>query len=387
MAFYTRLGKLPEKKHCTFYKEDGVSLYREELFSTKGFSGIYSLRYHEHMPTEILSITTQSVQEPKLEKDSALSWRLFHTHRDNSKGDGIKNRRLWLRNEDCSIYTAHVTDQAMYGYKNAIAHELVFVHRGSGFLYSDFGMIQFAAGDYLVIPKGCIYRLVFDHLSDNRLLLVESKTPFEIPSKYRNEFGQLQEHAPYSERDFRTPSELCSHEHLPSQSIVCKAGDVWMLQEYKHNPFDVVGWEGYEYPYAFNIKDFSPVVGKIHLPPPVHQVFSTQSFVVCNFVPRLFDFHEHAVPAPYFHSNVDSDEVIYYVEGDFMSRTGIEEGSVSYHPMGLPHGPQPGKTENSIGKKETKEFAVMIDTFSPLQKAESISKLEDKNYSRSWIQK
>ncbi|MEZ4704737.1 MAG: homogentisate 1,2-dioxygenase [Bdellovibrionota bacterium] len=383
MSFYHRLGSLPSKKHTTFYQED-ESLYREELFSTQGFSGIYSNRYHRHMPTQILAMEEIKVKKPTLWEQAPLEWALFHTDQCEKKGNWLESRQLWLSNADCSISTAKIDRSGDLIYKNAFAHELLFVHRGRGKFRSDFGELDFSAGDYLVIPKGCIYTLDVDVSMESKMLIIESKHPFEIPKKFRNEYGQLEEHAPYCERDFRAPEKLCM-EKGSEVEVVCKAGDRFYKHRYQHHPFDVVGWDGFEYPFAFSIKDFSPVVGKIHLPPPVHQVFHAGQFVVCNFVPRLFDFHPKAIPAPYFHSNVDSDEVIYYVEGDFMSRRGIEEGSISYHPMGLPHGPQPGKTEASIGKKETFEYAVMIDTFGPLQRTTDVKKISDLSYPTSWI--
>ena len=383
MPFYHRLGKVPSKRHITFYKED-KTLHREELFSTEGFSGIYSNKYHLHMPTAISSIEKVSVEKEKNWHEAPLEWRMFHTFKNSKSGDFISSRMLYLYNDTCAIYTATPSESSTGFYKNAYAHELIFVHEGKGILKTDFGEIDFYEGDYLVIPKGVISQMSFEK-NENRLLIVESPTPFQIPRHFRNEFGQCTEAAPYCERDFRPPSRLDVLDEKGTFDIQVKAGSQGYVHTLNHHPFDVVGWDGYEYPYAFNIKEYAPIVGKIHQPPPVHLVFKTKDFVVCNFVPRLFDFHEEAIPAPYFHSNVDSDEVLYYVDGEFMSRKGIEKGSVSHHPMGLPHGPQPGKTEASIGKKEANEWAVMIDTFAPLYSTEAVQSCMEKEYAKSWL--
>lgn len=381
--FYHQLGKIPPKRHITFFKDDKKNLHREELFSTEGFSNIYSNKYHFHMPTRFTKMeSTEKTTSPTWDVD--LCWRMFHTFRHTQKGDPISSRQLYLFNDTCSISTASPNTSCKAFYKNVYDHELIFVHKGTGTLKTDFGTIVFGEGDYLVIPKGVIYQMDVD-TSENRMLVVESKTPFEIPKHFRNAFGQCTEAAPYCERDFRPPSVLETFDNPGEFPIYVKAGRKWYIHTLDHHPFDVVGWDGYAYPFAFNIKEYAPIVGKIHQPPPVHLVFTTRDFVVCNFVPRLFDFHPQAIPAPYFHTNVDSDEVIYYVEGDFMSRKGIEEGSISHHPMGLPHGPQPGKTEMSIGKKETNEYAVMIDTFAPLLLTEHVQNVNDPSYATSWL--
>jgi homogentisate 1,2-dioxygenase len=237
----------------------------------------------------------------------------------------------------------------------------------------------------LVVPRGTTYQLRFDGLDNNKLLIIESDTPFDIPKNYRNEYGQLVEGAPYCERDIKVPETLEPVDEAGKFKLIIKSGERYFEYLLPYHPFDVVGWDGYHYPFAFNIKDFCPIVGKIHQPPPVHLLFKTGHFVLCNFTPRLFDFHPQAIPAPYFHSNIDSDEVIYYVDGVFMSRKGIREGSVTLHPRGIPHGPQPGKVEESLGAKETKEYAVMIDTFEPLHLTSHVKEMVDENYPRSWL--
>jgi homogentisate 1,2-dioxygenase len=383
--FYHRLGQIPAKRHITFYKKDNT-LHREELYSTKGFSGVYSNKYHLYMPTEISSIEKISKPSEEVWSDAKLEWRLFHTFKNQKSGDPISSRMNYLFNSTCSIATATPTESCKSFYKNVYAHEMIFVHEGTGSLKTDMGIIDFSEGDYLVIPKGVIYQIDVNS-SSNRMLVVESTTAFEIPKHFRNEYGQFTEAAPYCERDFRPPNRLQTVDQKGEFKIYVKAGNDWYTHTMSHHPFDVVGWDGCEYPFAFNIKEYAPIVGKIHQPPPVHLVFTTESFVVCNFVPRLFDFHEQAIPAPYFHTNVDSDEVLYYVDGEFMSRKGIEKGSISHHPIGLPHGPQPGKTEASIGQKVANEWAVMIDTFAPLQSTVAVQACMDPNYSKSWLTK
>jgi homogentisate 1,2-dioxygenase len=384
MPFYHAMGQLPPKRHTTFYKAD-QTLHREELYSTQGFSGIYSNKYHLHMPTAIASIEPIDKTMDTPWKEAPLEWRKFHTFQKQREGDPISSRMLYLFNKHCAVYTASPTQSCAHFYKNVYAHEMVFVHEGQGELKTDFGIIKFGPGDYLVIPKGIVHQFI---LQDQpcRMLVVESSSAFDIPKRFRNAYGQCTEEAPYCERDFRPPSHLETVDEKSPHTIYVKAGQQWYKHTLSHHPFDVVGWDGYEYPYAFNIKEYAPIVGKIHQPPPVHQVFATEHMVVCNFVPRLFDFHPDAIPAPYFHTNVDSCEVIYYVEGDFMSRTGIEKGTITHHPTGLPHGPQPGKTEQSIGAKQTQEYAVMIDTFSPLYSTTLVQEIMDPSYKHSWME-
>jgi homogentisate 1,2-dioxygenase len=388
MPFYVKVGKVPPKRHITVYKNDGKSLYREELFSTKGFSGIYSNKYHLYMPPEVEKISEVAIDNSANDWNNApVEYYHFITNEKQTKGNILTSRNEFLKNDHCVISTANVSEDTEYFYRNSQMHEMLFVHHGSGFLLSEYGKIKFEEWDYLIIPKGTTYQIKFDDYKNNKMLIVESSTPYDIPRHFRNEYGQLTEDAPYYERDFRVPEFM---------EPIDKHGDfrLWLkvrnrMFEFKlpHHPFDVVGWDGFLYPYAFNIKEYAPKVGKIHLPPPIHLAFVTENFVVCNFVPRLYDFHPQAIPAPYYHSNVDSDEVLYYVHGDFMSRTGVQEGSITLHPMGIPHGPQPGKTEASIGKKETEEYAVMIDTFQPLHVTRNVKETMVEEYSQSWLQK
>lgn len=272
-----------------------------------------------------------------------------------------------------------------YFFKNSGADEVVFVHKGNGILRSMYGNIEFGYGDYLVIPRGIIYQIEFSS-NDNRLFIVESFSPVRFPKRYMNRAGQLLEHAPFCERDIRKPASLETHDEKGNFKVLIKRNDWIYPYHYATHPFDLIGWDGYHYPYAFSIHDFEPITGRIHQPPPVHQTFESSGFVICSFVPRLYDYHPEAIPAPYNHSNVDSDEVLYYVDGDFMSRKRVEKGMITLHPIGIPHGPHPGTVERSIGQKETRELAVMVDTFRPLKITAQAASIEDKEYYRSWIE-
>jgi len=387
MPYYVKVGKVPPKRHTTFYKEDGKSLYREELFSTKGFSGIYSNKYHLYMPPQV-----ESVKEIKMEgspewSDAPLKYYHFSTDKKQSNGNFLTARNIFLKNEYCVISTANVSEDTELFYRNSYAHEIVFVHHGEGEMFSEYGKLPFEQWDYIVIPKGTTYQLKFKDHKNVKIFIIESDTPFDIPRHFRNEYGQLTEDAPYYERDFKPPQFIEPIDKLGSFQLILKVANRYFEYSLPHHPFDVIGWDGFLYPYTFNLKEYAPKVGKIHLPPPIHLAFVTEHFVICNFVPRLFDFHPNAIPAPYYHSNVDSDEVLYYVHGDFMSRTGVHEGSVTLHPMGIPHGPQPGKTEASIGKKETDEYAIMIDTFTPLKVTLNVKETMVEDYEHSWLEK
>jgi len=385
MPFYVKVGKVPPKRHITFYKDDGKSLYREELFSTLGFSGIYSNKYHIYMPTQVKKIGEVPQDNLNEWPDAPLQYYHFFTEKKKTGGDILSSRNEFLKNDNCVISTANVSKDSNFFFRNSYAHELIFVHHGKGEFLSEYGSLHFEQWDYIVVPKGTTYQMKFDSYDDNKLMIVESSTPYDIPRHFRNEYGQLTEDAPYYERDFKVPQFTEPVDNQGDFELILKLRDRYFKYLLPNHPFDVVGWDGFLYPYTFNLKEYAPKVGQIHLPPPVHLMFTTKHFVVCNFVPRLFDFHPQAVPAPYYHSNVDSDEVLYYVYGDFMSRKGIEEGSITLHPMGIPHGPQPGKTEASIGLKETDEYAVMIDTFQPLRVTKNVKDTMVDDYSQSWL--
>jgi len=385
MPIYHKLGNLPPKRHTQFFKPDG-KIYYEQLFGTEGFSGMSSLLYHTHRPTMIKEMGPTRDLKPVVAVEKNITPRRLLGFRVTPTDDFLESRKYQLVNSDCYISLAaprkSMTD---YFYKNADGDELIFVHRGSGTLKTMLGNIPFEYGDYLLIPRGMIYQMHFDG-EDNRLLITESFTPIYTPKRYRNYFGQLLEHSPFCERDYKLPQDLQTHDELGEFVVKVKKQDILHEITYASHPFDVIGWDGYNYPYGFSIHNFEPITGRVHLPPPIHQTFETDRFVVCSFAPRLYDYHPLAIPAPYSHSNIDSDEVLYYVDGDFMSRNDVEHGMITLHPAGIVHGPQPGATERSIGKKETNELAVMIDTFRPLQVTKDALGIEDPNYKYSWLE-
>jgi homogentisate 1,2-dioxygenase len=385
MPFYHSLGKIPPKRHTQFRKADG-SLYYEQLFGTIGFDGMYCNMYHEHRPTQVKEIKKQYSVAPKIARANNMQSYRLRGFQVAPEKDYLDSRKTVLTNSDCSIILA-APQQSLtaYFYKNTDADELIFVHKGSGKLRTHLGNLDFKYGDYLLVPRGIIYQIEFD-TEDNRLFIVASRRPIYTPKRYRNWFGQLLEHAPFCERDIRKPAELETHDEKGDFLIKVKKQNDIIEMVYATHPFDVVGYDGYNYPYAFSIHDFEPITGRIHQPPPVHQTFETDAFVVCSFVPRLYDYHPDSIPAPYNHSNIDSDEVLYYVDGDFMSRNDIDAGHISLHPAGIPHGPHPGATERSIGKVKTDELAVMVDTFKPLQLTEEALKIADETYFQSWLE-
>lgn len=384
MPFYQKLGKIPHKRHTVFRQENG-DLYHEQLFGTAGFDGMSTLMYHIQPPTVIKEVKGQKNIAPEVAIDKNLMPRSFKGYQVTPSTDYLESRNPILVNSD--VYIELAAPQATmkeYFYKNADADEVIFIHRGKGKLRTQLGNIDFAYGDYLVIPRGMIYQLEFEN-DDNRLLIIQSFHPIFTPKRYRNWFGQMLEHSPFCERDMRPPSELETHNEEGEFLIKIKKEDVLYDFVYAHHPFNVVGWDGFNYPYAFSIHDFEPITGRVHLPPPIHQTFETSAFVICSFVPRLYDYHPDSIPAPYNHSNIDSDEVLYYVDGDFMSRNNIEHGQITLHPAGIAHGPHPGAYERSIGKKETFELAVMIDTFKPLKITKSALGIQLEGYEKSWI--
>ena len=384
MTYYYKLGKIPHKRHTQFRQPDG-SLYHEEVMGIHGFAGIQSLLYHLRPPTEIKHIETMGSAEITYEPAGALRHRHFLTADGPKGGDAIQARTPILGNSDVVIYTARPTEPMQYWYKYGAGDDMLFIHDGEGVLETQFGNLRYRPGDYLVIPTGVIWRVLPDENSDQRMLVVEATGHIEPPKRYINNYGQFLEHSPFCERDIRTPDELVTHDEEGEFELRVKTRGVITRIIYGTHPLDVVGWDGHLWPFAFNIEDFEPITGRVHQPPPVHQTFDGPGFVVCSFVPRLFDYHPQAIPAPYNHSNVDSDEVLYYVEGNFMSRKGIERGSITSHPNGVPHGPHPGTYEGSIGKPRTEELAVMVDTFRPLKAAQTALEMEDESYVYSWL--
>jgi homogentisate 1,2-dioxygenase len=385
MPFYHKLGEIPSKRHVQFRRPDG-ELYKEELFSTEGFSSVYSLIYHVHPPTAITNVGEPVDVRPELVKDVEMIHRSFQGFKVAPTPDYLKSRVPMLTNSDCTISLAapqhSMTD---YFYKNGDSDEILFVHQGKGVCHTGYGDLPFEYGDYIVIPRGTVYSLTFE-TEENRLFIVESSSPVDFPNRYRNNVGQLLEHSPFCERDIKVPQNLVTHDEKGEFLIQIKKDGKLYPYTYLFHPFDFKGWDGYHYPYIFSIHDFEPITGRIHLPPPIHQTFHARGFVVCSFVPRLYDYHPDSIPAPYFHSNVDSDEVMYYVDGQFMSKNHVDKGQMSLHPGGIPHGPTPGAAEASIGKKGTEELAVMVDTFAPLHVTKAALNYEIADYHLHWLE-
>jgi homogentisate 1,2-dioxygenase len=385
MPFYQRLGQVPAKRHTQFRKPDG-GLYAEELISTEGFSSVYSLVYHCHPPTLIKEANEPVSIKPNYVVKENLKPRSFLGFKAQAQADYLKSRVTLMGNSDLEIAVAAPQESMRsYFFKNADADEVIFVHEGSGTFKSVYGELDFAYGDYLVIPRGTIYQLHF-HDANNRLMITESFSPIKPPRRYTNNQGQLLEHSPYCERDIKTPKNLQTHDEQGDFLVKIKKSGHLFDFVYATHPFDAIGWDGYVFPYTFSIHEFEPITGRVHLPPPIHQTFEGHNFVICSFVPRLYDYHPLSIPAPYNHSNVDSDEVLYYVDGDFMSRKHVEKGMFTLHPKGIPHGPHPGTVEKSIGAKETLELAVMIDPFYPLYLTEAAIAMEDPRYYKSWVE-
>jgi homogentisate 1,2-dioxygenase len=384
MPYYHTLGKIPKKRHIAFRKPDG-GLYAEQLVGHEGFTGTSALLYHIHPPTTVKSVKRLKEMKYESDEDRALRHRHFRTAQTRQGGSPTMDRIPLLFNDDVAMLYVEPDQDDEHFYKNAQADEVVYVAKGKGNLETQYGDLPFGEGDYLVIHRGIMHRYRFDTSEPAKMLIMEGRGHIRPPKRYRNEFGQLVEGAPYSERDIRRPVFVAPHDEMGDFPVFVKQYDGINELVLDHHPFDVVGWDGYFYPWAFNIMDFEPIVGRVHQPPPVHQTFQGDGFVVCSFCPRPYDFHPEAVPAPYNHSNVDSDEVLYYASSEFMSRKGIEFGSITHHPDGLPHGPHPGRAEASIGAKYTDELAVMMDTFRPLKVAKQALDIEDPSYHKSWI--
>ncbi len=384
MPRYHKLGKITPKRHTTFDNPKG-GLYQEELFGTAGFAGMSSLIYHLYPPTVVSEIKRVGDVSPKIAIDKNMKALSFKGFSLKPEKDYLDSRKTLFANNDLHIGLAAPKEfSSDYFYRNSDADEMLFIHIGSGKLRTMYGNLDFKYGDYLIIPRGTTYQIDFD-TEDNRILYIESFSPILSPKRYRNNFGQFLEHSPFCERDFRLPKDLKTHDEQGEFKILSKKQGVLWEYTHKNHPFDVVGWDGFNYPYAFSIHDFEPITGRIHMPPPIHQQWEAAGFVVCSFVPRMYDYHPKSVPAPYHHSNIDSEELLYYVDGDFMSRNNIEKGQITLHPGGIPHGPHPGAIERSVGKKETGELAVMIDPFKPVMITEEALKLEVDDYYKSWM--
>lgn len=384
MPIYHTLGSIPRKRHIAHRKPDG-GVYMEELMGHEGFTGTSSLLYHTHPPTTVKTVKRLKDVTWEADDNEGLRHRHFLTSKVKPGGSPTLDRTPMLFNADIAMLYVEPDEEDAHFYRNAQGDEVVYIAKGRGVLESIFGDLPYQEGDYIVIHRGIMHRWKLDLDTPQKFLVFESRGHVRWPKRYRNNFGQLMEGAPYSERDIRRPMVLNTHDQMGDFRILVKQYNA--LNEFilDHHPFDVVGWDGYFYPWAFNIHDFEPIVGRVHQPPPVHQTFEGDNFVICSFCPRPYDFHPEAIPAPYNHSNVDSDEVLFYASEEFMSRKGIEFGSVTHHPDGIPHGPHPGRYEESIGKKFTNELAVMMDSFRPLRVAKAATKIEDPSYHRSWL--
>ncbi len=383
MPFYHSLGVIPEKRHVVSRQPNG-NLYQEELVGTQGFAGLSSLVYHLYPPTRVRQKGLPYSVKPELASENSMNAMSFNGFDIKPEADYMASRKTLFVNAAMHIGVAAPSESTKSFYKNADADEMLFVHKGSGVLETMYGSLKFAYGDYIVIPRGTVYQIKFD-TPDNKLLYIESFDPIFTPRRYRNDFGQLLEHSPFCERDIKRPSDLQTIDEKGDFDIFIKKKGMMFPYTYANHPFDVAGWDGYHYPYTFSIFNFEPITGRIHMPPPIHQTFESKNFVVCSFVPRLYDYHPLAIPAPYHHSNIDSDEILYYVDGDFMSRNNIKAGQFTLHPGGIPHGPHPGAIERSIGQKETKELAVMIDPFNPVMITKEALKIEVDGYYKSWL--
>jgi homogentisate 1,2-dioxygenase len=382
MPFYHKLGKIPQKRHTQFRQPDG-SLYKEQVIGTEGFSGISSILYHINPPTKVKEIKKIEDIALKEWEEGTLRHHHFKTMDVKPEGDPISGRKVLMFNNDVSLGVCNPAKQMDYFYKNGEGDEIVFVHFGEGTLESQYGSLDYHNGDYIIIPRGVIHKFVLNS-DKSKFLVIESASQIYTPKRYRNHYGQHLENSPYCERDFRIPQELITKDEKGEFLVKIKKWNKLHNYIYDFHPWDVIGWDGYFYPWIFNINDYMPITGKIHQPPPVHQTFEGHNFVVCSFCPRLFDYHPEAIPAPYNHSNIDSDEVLYYVEGNFMSRKGVDIASFTLHPGGIPHGPHPGTAEASIGKKETLELAVMLDTFHPLKLTTYAKDCDEPNYPYTW---
>jgi len=385
MPIYHKLGAFPQKRHTQFKSPEG-KFYYEQLFGTEGFHGFSSLLYHTHRPTQVKEILRSYDATPKVAVDKNIKAMLLKGFEIKPEDDFLDSRKVLLFNSDVWFgLAAPKKSLRTYFYKNADADEMLFIHKGKGTLRTFMGNIPFEYGDYLIIPRGMIYQIDFE-TEDNRLLFLESFHPIYTPKRYKNSGGQMLEHSPFCERDYKMPEVLETHNEKGDFLIKIKKEGMIHEVVYATHPFDVVGWDGYNFPWAFSIHNFEPITGRVHQPPPVHQTFETAAFVVCSFCPRLYDYHPLSIPAPYNHSNIDSDEVLYYVDGDFMSRNNVKQGDITLHPKGIPHGPAPGAMERSIGKTITEELAVMVDTFRPLKITEVAAQIDDGKYYKSWVE-
>lgn len=388
MPSYHRLGEIPPKRHTQFRKPDG-GLYSEELFGTEGFSGNYSIIYYTYPPTRVKKVERSPVEQYAHEEWDERLQRHHHmkTAQLTQQGDAVLGRQTLMYNKDVVLAVVKPTSEMNYFYRDGDSDLVYFVHDGQGVLESTFGLLPYHEGDYIVIPRGTTFRFTHNpNNTENTFLVIEARGTIAPPRRYLNNNGQFLEHSPYCDRDIRCPQELVTHTESGDFEVRLKVGDTLTSYWYDYHPFNVVGWDGYEYPYALNIADFEPITGRVHQPPPVHQTFQGPNFVICSFVPRKLDYHPLSIPVPYNHSNIDSEEMIYYVNGNFGSRRGIERASITLHPRGIPHGPHPGAVEKSLGVERTEELAVMVDTFYPLHLTTNAQSIDDAGYPYSWFE-
>ncbi|HEU4347108.1 MAG TPA: homogentisate 1,2-dioxygenase domain-containing protein [Actinoplanes sp.] len=382
MPYYRTVGEIPRKRHTQFRKPDG-GLYAEELMGQEGFSSDSSLLYHQNPPTAIAAAEAFDPPPASPSPNHPLKPRHLRTHKlDAGPADAVLGRRQLLANNDVRIGYV-IADRPSPYYRDAVGDECLYVESGSARVETTFGVLDVSAGDYVIIPTSVVHRIVPD--GQVRMLTVEATGHIGPPKRYLSVRGQFLEHSPYCERDIRGPAEPLLVEGTDVEVLVRARGG-WTRHVYARHPFDVVGWDGCQYPWVFSIHDFEPITGRLHQPPPVHQTFQGPNFVICSFVPRKVDYHPLAIPVPYNHHNVDSDEMIFYTGGNYEARrgSGIEQGSISLHPSGFTHGPQPGAVERALGAESFDELAVMVDTFRPLDLCEAALSAEDTAYAWTW---
>src|SRR5262245_32840462 len=380
---YVSLGDVPAKRHAQT-RRDGT-LLTEEVLGYEGFSGNESILYHLHSPCRLSEVGSFAPIRREEWVPDAHVHRLADANPIASGGDPVFGRELLMFNGDLEVSVCKPTEPMAGFHRNGEGDEVVYVHRGSGVLRTMFGPVSYREKDYVVIPRGTTHRWEPD-AGEQFWMCFHTPGEIETPNRYRNRYGQLLEHAPFSQRDFRPPSALATHRERGEHLVKVRVRGGYQDYVLDYHPLDVVGWDGYVYPYTFNIADFEPKAGRLHQPPPAHQNFQGPNFVICSFCPRMLDWDDQAIVLPYHHSNVQSEEMIYYVDGQFGSRKGVDIGAITLHPSGLPHGPQPGLVEKSLGAKETKELAVMCDTFRPLKLTTLSRDLDDPSYAYSWYE-